>query len=209
MPRIDDVQQQLQQSIDDLSGQLQAQSEQVQGQLAAQKENHDRALAQLRELITGLSVQVMQLSSRAPEALKPGGTPNPRGNNLSRLSQINFPKFEGDEVQGWIYKCEQFFELDGIGENRKVMIAAIHLSGRALVWHQSFMKDFPDGIWPSWEMYRAAILARFGEGPFDDPLAELIRLKQVGSVAQYQEQFDMLVNRVDLATVQVISRENV
>ena len=94
MPRIDDVQQQLQQSIDELQGQLQSQSEQVQAQMAAHRETHDRALAQLKELITGLSMQVMQLSSRVPEPLHPGG------NNLSRLSRVDFPKFEGEDVQG-------------------------------------------------------------------------------------------------------------
>ena len=67
-------------------------------------------------------------------------------------------------------------------ENRRVKIASIHLSGRALVWHQSFMKDFPDGTWPSWEGYKTTIVARFGERPFDDPLDELVKLTQGGSV---------------------------
>ena len=69
----------------------------------------------------------------------------------------------------------------------RVKIASIHLSGRALIWHQSYIKGFAAGVWPPWENYKTAILARFGTGPFDDPLAELIKLKQLGSVAQYQE----------------------
>jgi len=68
-------------------------------------------------------------------------------------------------------------------ENRRVKIASIHLFGKALVWHQSYMKGFPAGTWPSWEGYKAIVLARFGEGPFDDPLAELVKLKQGGDVA--------------------------
>lgn len=56
--------------------------------------------AQLKELITGLSVQVMQLTNQTNDIGATGG------NNLSRLSRIDFPKFEGDDVQGWIYKCE-------------------------------------------------------------------------------------------------------
>lgn len=86
-----------------------------------------------------------------------------------------------------------------------VKIAAIHMTGRALVWHQSFMKQMTEGIWPSWDNYKHAIVARFGLGPFDDPLAELMRLKQVGNVAQYQEQFDVLINRVDLSLSQAVS----
>jgi len=72
---------------------------------------------------------VKQLSNRAPD-VGPSG-----GNSLTRLSRVDFPKFEGDDVQGWIYRSEQFFELDAIAENKKITIAAIHLTGRALVWH--------------------------------------------------------------------------
>jgi len=69
----------------------------------------------------------MQLIERARDNGAYGGS------NLSRLSRIDFPKFEGEDAQGWIYKCEQFFELDSIGENMRVKIASIHLSGRALI----------------------------------------------------------------------------
>jgi len=199
MPRIDDVQQQLQQSIDNLQGQINSQVELIQGQLADQRETQDRANAQLRELITGLSMQVMQMTNRANENGMSGG------NNLSRLTRIDFPKFEGEDVQGWVYKCEQFFELDSIAETKKVKIASIHLLGKALVWHQSFMKQFTLGIWPSWENYKNAIVARFGNGPFDDPMAELVKLRQTGSVSQYQEQFDVLINRVELSVTQAVS----
>jgi len=57
----------------------------------------------------------------------------------------------------------------------------------------------------TWEEYKSAILARFGSGPFDDHLAELMKLKQLGSVAQYQENFDMLLNRANLSTSYAIS----
>ena len=96
-----------------------------QGQISALERSH----TQLKELITGLSMQVKQLSNRAPD-VGPSG-----GNSLTRLSRVDFPKFEGDDVQGWIYRSEQFFELDAIAENKKITIAAIHLTGRALVWH--------------------------------------------------------------------------
>ena len=52
-------------------------------------------------------------------------------NSLSRVSRIEFPKFWGEDVQGWIYKCEQFFDVDNIVEDMKVRVASIHLSGKA------------------------------------------------------------------------------
>uniref|UniRef100_A0A7C8ZHL3 Uncharacterized protein n=1 Tax=Opuntia streptacantha TaxID=393608 RepID=A0A7C8ZHL3_OPUST len=85
MPRIDDVQQQLQQNIDELQEQVNKQSEsfteQLAGhkeflsdQLAIHKEAQDRSNAQLKELITGLSVQVMQLANRVGDSSPHGVT---------------------------------------------------------------------------------------------------------------------------------------
>jgi len=113
---------------------------------------------------------------------------------------VEFPKFWGEDVQGWIYKCEQFFEVDNVEEGMKVRIASIHLSEKALQWHQSFMRSRGGELWPQWGEYRVAILSRFGSKPFDDPLAELMKLRQTDSVEVYQENFDALLSRVDLAT---------
>ena len=46
-------------------------------------------------------------------------------------------------------------------------------------------EEFGAGSWPSWEEYKSAIMSKFGSGPFDDPLVELMKLKQDGSVALY------------------------
>jgi len=83
-------------------------------------------------------------------------------------------------------------------------IASIHLGGRALVWRQSLLKSRDNG-WRSWNEYNRAILIRFGAQPFDDPLAELIKLKQVSTVEQYQESFDALLNRIELPVKHAIS----
>ena len=41
---------------------------------------------------------------------------------LSRLSRVEFPRFHGEDVVGWIYKCEQFFEIDQTVECMQVKI---------------------------------------------------------------------------------------
>nr|GEV35407.1 putative mitochondrial protein [Tanacetum cinerariifolium] len=50
------------------------------------------------------------------------------------MTKIKFPKFKGDDVKGWVYKCKQFFKIDGIKEDRKVELASMHLYDQALVW---------------------------------------------------------------------------
>ena len=76
---------------------------------------------------------------------------------LSRLSQVEFSMFWGEDVQGWIYKCEQFFEVDSIGEDVKVRVASIYLSDEALQWHQSFMKSRIGDGWPLWTEYKVVV----------------------------------------------------
>ena len=107
--------------MDDLQDQINKQVEPINDQLPAQQEAEDRSHAQLKELITRLSAQVMQMANRTEDPGTNGG------NSMSRLSQIDFPKFEGDDVHGWIYKREQFFEVDAVVENRKIKIASIRL----------------------------------------------------------------------------------
>jgi len=124
---------------------------------------------------------------------------------LSRLSRVEFTRFYGEDVVGWIYKCEQFFEIDQTVECMQVKIASIHLSGKALLWHQSFMKNRGLREWPLRGEYKAAITMRFGAKPYDDPLAELMKIRQMGSVEMYQEQFDALINRVDLPNSYAVS----
>ena len=62
-----------------------------------------------------------------------------------------------------------------------------------------------NGIWPGWSEYKVAISTMFGAQPFDDPLADLMKLKQLGTVEQYQESFDAPLNRVELPVNHAIS----
>jgi len=74
--------------------------------------------------------------------------------SYSRMSKVEFPRLDGRDVQGWIYRCEQFFVVDETPLGPRVKIAAIHLEGKALMWHQTHMKAIPIGQWPPWRDYR-------------------------------------------------------
>lgn len=87
---------------------------------------------QLRELITRLSQQVLQIASNRGIGEISSGNSN---RSFSRLTRNEFPQFSGEDVLGWIYRCEQFFEVDHITEHLQVKVAVIHLSGKALLWH--------------------------------------------------------------------------
>nr|GEW82281.1 hypothetical protein [Tanacetum cinerariifolium]GEW82282.1 hypothetical protein [Tanacetum cinerariifolium] len=75
------------------------------------------------------------------------GTSNGRGSQThntqyGRMFKIEFLKFHGVDVKGWVYRCKQFFKIDGIEEERRVELASMHLYDQALVWHQQYVKNF-------------------------------------------------------------------
>nr|GEV95105.1 hypothetical protein [Tanacetum cinerariifolium] len=47
------------------------------------------------------------------------GAANRQQTQYSRLTKVEFPKFSGDDVSGWIFRCEQFFLIDTIPEDHK------------------------------------------------------------------------------------------
>ncbi|GJV00541.1 putative nucleotidyltransferase, ribonuclease H, partial [Tanacetum coccineum] len=97
-------------------------------------------------------------------------------NGYGRLTKLDLPKFSGDDVKGWIYRCNQFFQLDNVAGNQKVKIASIHLHDKALDWHRNFERR--NGLEVTWEKY----------------------LEEV-----YQDQFDALLSKVDITESQAIS----
>lgn len=99
----------------------------IKTQFKEQQEKQDQINANLSELITGLSRQVLQIATTTES----GGSNFNNGNfNFSRLSKVDFPRFDGEDVQGWVYRCEQFFEVEGTPGNLKVRVASIQLLAR-------------------------------------------------------------------------------
>lgn len=83
-------------------------------------------------------------------------------------------------------------------------LAALHLEGKALRWHHSYMSD-RYGILPSWTDYVIAISERFAE-LYDDPLSELVALKQGDdSVEDFLDKFEELATRITLSKAHTLS----
>ncbi|GJU31340.1 hypothetical protein Tco_1174929 [Tanacetum coccineum] len=74
------------------------------------------------------------------------------------MTKVEFPKFLGDDVKGWIFRCEQFFSIDEIPENQKVTLISVHLFDTALLWHRQFIRINGKNV--SWNVYKSGILQR-------------------------------------------------
>ncbi|GKB77902.1 hypothetical protein Tco_0944797 [Tanacetum coccineum] len=115
-----------------------------------------------------------------------GGCPHYINGNHSygRMAKIESLKFSGENVKGWIYRCNQFFKIDGIGERDKTVLASMHVYAKALIWHQQFCKRFSDEC--SWELYEKEAIKRF-DFVFDDPLIDLKNSGKDGTIKDYHE----------------------
>lgn len=120
-----------------------------------------------------------------------------------RLTKIEFPKFDGEDVIGWLYRVNKFFEMDQIvNDFQKITLVSMHMFGKALNWHKQFVKRHGENV--AWVEYEAQVKQRF-ESVFEDPIAQLKNLKQTTNVQVYQESFEALLNKVDLPESYTIS----
>ncbi|GKF81814.1 hypothetical protein Tco_0240416, partial [Tanacetum coccineum] len=107
---------------------------------------------------------------------------NRQQTQYSRLTKVEFPKFSGDDVRGWIFRREQFFLINIIHEDQKVRLLSVYLFDKALMWHRQFLKVHGENV--TWHVYRDAIIQRFGI-VFDDPIAEFKNVKYDSNDKEY------------------------
>ena len=111
---------------------------------------------------------------------------------------IKFTKFDGDDLDGWIFQSNQFFEIDQTPEDAKVKIVVIHLEGKALQWHQNFTRIKTPSEFISWIDYVKALEARFKGIAYADPMSDLKNLHQKGTLLYYIESFEQLLTSLIL-----------
>ena len=46
--------------------------------------------------------------------------------------KLHFPKFNGEDPIGWLYRAEQYFEYQCVGAEQRVQLASFHLEGIVL-----------------------------------------------------------------------------
>nr|GEY34178.1 hypothetical protein [Tanacetum cinerariifolium] len=105
---------------------------------------------QIANLTSGLA-QLTQMLQKLEERLNNGEGPSQRRDNgghngantsgtYGRLTKIEFPKFDGDDVLSWLYRVNNFFDMDNIVDEQKIRLVSMHMFGKALNWHQHFMR---------------------------------------------------------------------
>ena len=122
----------------------------------------------------------------------------------TRLARLDFPRFNGEGIKNWIIQCDTFFSVDQTPEEYMVRLVVVHFEGKALQWHSAYMKNVGLNKLPSWNDYTKILIERFGE-VWEDPMAELMRLRQKGTITDYHTEFDAIVSRIDLSEAHQLS----
>ncbi|GLT60986.1 hypothetical protein SLA2020_337230 [Shorea laevis] len=161
--------------------------------LKTMEEKYENQVSDLRTRMSGLNVQQNQImaqldtssTSRGSQIYGNSSSNAGMGPLTSKTAKIEFPKFNGEELKDWLYKCNQYFRIDGTPDEHKAHLASINLEGKAMKWHQSFLEIKGEQVLSNWEEYVEGLKARFGEKAYEDPMSDLISLKQTGTVEEF------------------------
>ncbi|XP_024979726.1 uncharacterized protein LOC112516745 [Cynara cardunculus var. scolymus] len=110
-----------------------------------------------------------------------------------RNVKLDFPRFDRTEVMQWLFKAEQFFDYYGTPDAQGITIAAVHLDKGVVPWFQIHTRGKPFITWAS---FRSALELEFGPSPFDCPRANLFKLTQSTTVADFYMEFTTLANQI-------------
>ncbi|XP_058784315.1 uncharacterized protein LOC131659094 [Vicia villosa] len=111
----------------------------------------------------------------------------------TRTPKLELPMFDGSNPLDWLFQAEQFFNFYNMPPENRLSLISFYMKGDALSWfkwmHQSHLLT-------DWFSFLKALELRFGPSTFDNHQAELFKLKQEGSVVDYQTKFEKLGNQV-------------
>ncbi|KAL5743864.1 hypothetical protein ACOSQ2_026980 [Xanthoceras sorbifolium] len=115
---------------------------------------------------------------------------------FSKLAKLEFPKYAGDDPTEWFTLVDQFFEYQGTLENQKVPLASFYLEGEENQWWQWLRRAY----------HEEGNESRFGPTDCEDFDEALSKIRQSGSLRDYQKEFEKLGNRVQGWTQKALVR---
>ncbi|XP_022041421.1 uncharacterized protein LOC110944001 [Helianthus annuus] len=189
-----------QQEMERLEKLAQGNASLIESQQAILDQNSE-AIRLLQISMTTLVTQMTKINNKMSHN-RSGG----HQDRLIRPGKVDFPKFDGNEVESWVIRCNHYFAVDKTPEFAKVHYAVINLEGVALDWHQGYFDSQDREIEDiTWDEYSRSIINRFSERLSQDPMEELKNLHQTSSLQDYTKEFDSLLNRVKLTDEYAVS----
>ncbi|KAF3783318.1 putative fucosyltransferase-like protein [Nymphaea thermarum] len=112
--------------------------------------------------------------------------------SLATSEDLVFEILRDDPVSR-VFRAEQYFDCQGIVGDQIVSQATVYFEDAAIRWFRWLVLH--QGR-PDWETLVREITSRFRPSAYLDYNVELLRIKQLGTVVEYQENFEVLTNMV-------------
>lgn len=113
--------------------------------------------------------------------------------HFAKGPKMDFPEFNGEQVEGWIKKANKYFKLALTADEQRVEIATLYFVGRADTWLDGSGID-TDEI--SWLSFCRKLKKRFAEHSEYDVVAAFHKIQQVTTVDAYIDQFESALREV-------------
>lgn len=163
------------------------------------KQGFDEKLEQMMKGFEALlSVRMLPQTSGAGSSSSQNGSvlgpfdtghKNDKADNIFKTIKFEFPKFDGQNHRTWICKCNKLFSHHVVAESQKLYLATMNLEGEAEEWYSGFVQE---GQELTWEGLVEEIMARFSPKAQVNPIGELKKLHQLGTVDEYRKKFEEL-----------------
>ncbi|GJV25064.1 ty3-gypsy retrotransposon protein [Tanacetum coccineum] len=160
-------------------------------------QNVETSLEAIHRSIEALTRSIERLSM--PHSVTGIGGPETRHHQPFNVRQVklDFPRFGGSDPLNWLFRAEQFFSYYDTPDAQRLTIASVHFEGSVVPWFQMLQKTHQV---PNWVSLAKAIEEHFGPSQFDSPRAQLFKLTQTTSAAEYYHQHSDTLP-LDLAVV--------
>ncbi|GJR07560.1 myosin heavy chain-related protein [Tanacetum coccineum] len=109
------------------------------------------------------------------------------------IALIDVLKFSGDSPERWIFSITEYFSLLNTPTDQRLRIVSFNLEGAAAEWFQWMTRN---GLITTWTRFEESVKNRFGPSKYEDPKGALSKLLQLGTVEDYQGEFEKLMNQV-------------
>ncbi|VFQ97281.1 unnamed protein product [Cuscuta campestris] len=112
-------------------------------------------------------------------------------NSMTKL-KLNMPKCDGMDPLGWLFKIHEYFVFYAVPEESRLSVICLMLEGQALDWFRRCQRN---NLLPSWTEFVTSFKLRFDPLNYVDYFGFLSKVRQTGSVLEYQQAFEkVLVN---------------
>ncbi|GKD50619.1 ty3-gypsy retrotransposon protein, partial [Tanacetum coccineum] len=115
------------------------------------------------------------------------------GSLLPSSMRLDVPKFSGTDPESWIFSITEYFSLLNTPVDQRLRILGFNLEGEAAEWFPWMTRN---GLITNWDALVDSVKNQFGPSKYEDPQGALSKLLQTGTVAQYQSEFEKLMNQV-------------